>query len=305
MNRFLDSLPPAERARILDLTAAVTADLGAWGRAHPVLAPVRFPAIAISMAAAAPHLQPAQLALMARIPAWIYAIDDAFDRGDIPAAERAECVRRYTALARGEPVRLSGGRERDACGAPLAEVVAALRARPLWGRLGPAWGEACRRMLQGMAFECDAAEAMRAGVPPPALHTYLRHARYSIGVHPFVTAAWMLEGDPRGADHLPALQSLARAAGLAVRLANDLRTHEKECEEGNLNALMLLAARTPDAEAAVRSLLHRAMGHLQRRAAPLQDLPAVRLTTRVAAFAVDLYAEHDYHTIPHGQILPP
>lgn len=305
MNRFLDSLPPAERARILDLAGAVTADLGAWGRDHPVLAPVRFPAIAISVAAAAPHLEPAQLALLARIPACIFALDDAFDRGVIRPAQRQGCVHRYAALARAEPPGRAGGGATDAYGAPLAEVTASLRTWPLWGRLGPAWEEAGRRLLEGMAFECDAAEAIRAGALPPALHTYLRQARYSIGVHSFVIGAWLVGDDPRAADRLPTLLALASAAGLAIRLANDLRTYEKECEEGNLNALMLLAARTPDAEAAVRSLLRRAVAHLRRRAAPLQDLPAVRLTTRVTAFAVDLYAEHDFHTIPHVQILPP
>ncbi len=305
MNRFLQAVAPGERERIFALTALVTEDLTAWAKPHGVLAPLRFPAIAISMAAAAPWLAPAQLAAMARIPAWIYAIDDAFDRGVFPPEERAWRVRRYAALAHGAALGAEAVAPADPYRAPLADVTATLRACPLWPRLGAVWGEACRRMLHGMAFECDTAGSLRAGAPPPALHTYLRHGRHSIGVPLFLAGAWLLEGDARCADRLPALQALAVAAGEAVRLANDLRTHDKERDEGNLNALMLLAQRGPEPAAAVRSLLRRTLLHLERRAAPLGGLPAVQLITRVTAFAVDLYADHDYHTIPHAAILRP
>lgn len=302
MNHFLDACPPGERARILERTREVHARLADWAKPYGIFPPVRFPAIAISMAAAAPWLGAGPLVEMAMIPTWIYAIDDAFDQRVFTAVERAPRVARYAAIAAGR-LRPPAG---DAYASALEELTARLAAYPQWRACSGDWAANCRRMLAGMAFECDVADRIRAGGAAPSLRTYLQHGLHSIGVPLYLTGAWVIDSCPEADAHLEALRRLARAAGRAVRLANDLRTHEKEAGEGNLNAIMLLRRTEP--EAAARSVQRRLRAAMRRLlASEGANLPirSAEMVLRVTRFAVDLYADHDYHTIPPERILAP
>jgi len=113
----------------------------------------------------------------------------------------------------------------------------------------------------------------------------------------YLAGAWVFTGDPCLPGELPRLQRMARDAGRAIRLANDLRTQEKERAEGNCNALFF----APEAEvrrrclAAVRRVVASA-----RRIGPAS--PAAVLTLRVTRFAVDFYAEHDFHTVEDAAV---
>jgi hypothetical protein len=302
LQRFMAELPTRERRRIYDLTQRVLERVARWAEPYGIFPAVRFPAVAISMAAAAPWSDVRGLTEMAMIPIWIYAIDDAYDKGTIPPEGRQAAVRRYAAVA--------GGDRRwhdDPYAASLADLTARIARHRLWPGLRDTWVLWCRRMLAGMAFECATADRVRCGAPPPAYRTYLDHGLYSIGVPMYLAGAWIIDGDGATLGALPALGRICRLSGRAVRLANDLQTHAKEQGEGNWNAIMLLAGGdgSPAAVAAVRRRLDAAMRRLARACARLAPLRAARLVDRVSRFSVELYADWDYHTIPHEQILVP
>lgn len=294
------SLPARERAHIYDMTQRVFERVTEWAEPYGIFPAVRFPAVAISMVAAAPWCDVRALTEMAMIPIWIYAIDDAYDKRTIAPAWRQKAVRRYSAVA--------GGDRRwadDPYAASLADLTARIARRPLWPQLRDTWVLWCRRMLAGMAFECATADRVRAGAPLPAYRTYLDHGLYSIGVPMYLAGAWIIDGDPATPSAMAALGRICRMSGRAVRLANDLQTHAKEQAEGNWNAIMLLSGGdgSPAAAAAVRERLNAAMRRLARACARLEPLRAAHLVDRVSRFSVELYADWDYHTIPHDRVL--
>ena len=293
-------LTARERDQIFALTQQVLDRVTPWAEPYGIFPPVRFPAVAISMVAAAPWCDVEALTEMAMIPIWIYAIDDAYDQRTIPPDWRQKAVRRYSAVA--------GGDRRwanDPYAASLADLTDRLSRRRLWPQLRDTWVLWCRRMLAGMAFECATADRVRAAAPLPTYRTYLNHGLYSIGVPMYLAGAWIIDGDRATLRHMPELSHICRMSGRAVRLANDLQTHVKEQGEGNWNSIMLLSGGdgSPAAADAVRRRLNGGMRRLRSACGRLRPVRAARLVDRVTRFSVELYADWDYHTIPHEKIL--
>jgi hypothetical protein len=301
VNGFLAALPPDERAQIARQTEVVTDFLHAWARPFGVVDPARFATTALTMAAAAPWLSDADLCDMATIPVWIFTIDHCFDAGLFAAGERRLRAGRYVAIAGGRPLAALGpAAAADPYARILDDVQARLARRPLFAALRPEWVWTCRRMLAGMIFECEAGQGVRGGAAPPTYRRYLAAALHSIGVPMYLAGAWVIAGDPAAPAQLPSLRALARFAGRAVRLANDLRTFAKEEAEGNFNALVLLQGRGLAPGEARRRVGADCRRNLRRLAAAARTLPpgpAVALVQRVTRFSVDFYAEHDFHTV--------
>lgn len=291
MNAFLASLPVGERARIHALTAAATEWLRAWAAPFGVFDPRRFAPTALTMVAAAPWLPEADLWVMSAIPAWIFTIDACLDEGVFRPEERRTRAAHYVAIAAAAPG--LGPEPRDPYAAALADLQRRLAERRLGEPLRPYWAHACRRMLAGMIAECEAGDRGEM----PDWNTYLRRGLHSIGVPMYLAGAYVLTDDPGLPGGLSALLPMVAESGRAVRLANDLRTADKERAEGNCNALFFAG------EEEVRSRCLAAVERMLaagRRVGP--DSPAAVLTERVTRFAVDFYAEHDYHTLADGEL---
>lgn len=283
----VESLEPGGQAAIRALASALAEDLHRWAGGYGnAFDPCRFDAISLTAAYASPWLDPGRLRAVTRTAIWICAVDDAIDERLTGAAGVSGLVRAYQAVAAGaapdpaDPLALS-----------LAEIRAELGAMPLFRELAPLWRAACQRMLEGMRFEWETGRAVAAGEPPPPLSLYMRHGRYSIGVPWYVLAFWMAAGEPDLPAHLDRLLPALCHAAAAVRLANDLRTCERERREGNLNALMLGV----NPERAQRRLswhLERCQGWLQRvTVGPVASALALARLTR---FTTDFYAVADY-----------
>lgn len=300
MNRFLAELDPAERVGIFTLAEQVSGRVQEWARPYGVFEAQRFATTGLTMAAAAPWVPVEALATMAALTLWIFTVDDWLDRGVLAPAERRARVGEYAAVAAG-----AGPPGRDPLARALCDIGRELAARPLWGALAPVWATACRAMLTGMVAECEAGERVRAGGAWPSLRTYMEHGVESIGVRLYLVGAWAVVGGPGTAARLPQLRRLARSAGRALRLANDLRTLPRERQEGNANVLLVLGRAGWPAEAAeahVRQWAARCVRRTLAAAGRLAGEPAAALTARVCRFAVDFYDEHDFHTVPQGRI---
>ena len=66
----------------------------------------------------------------------------------------------------------------------------------------------------------------------PSLAEYLESGRDSTGVAVVATAAWMMTAESLTADAWQGLREAERHFSLGVRVANDLRGHERERGEG-------------------------------------------------------------------------
>jgi hypothetical protein len=217
------------------IASGLISQLGAWvERLGPPFSPALVPSCSLFAACVSPWLDAPASGLVAKTGAWIAAFDALADELHDPADEAfAATMRRCLAVVRGD---------RDgsapAVVAALAELDEAVAASQPDGVLREWWHEATTRLLVGMAFERDTSRALILGASGSPLQDYLRHATYTIGLPMLTIAMWSgvpgLELHDRSAFH-----RVLEDAGLVVRLANDLRGHDRERAEGVVDAITL------------------------------------------------------------------
>ncbi len=173
------------------------------------------------------------LSLVADAGLVLFAIDDLLDDSGVCVEEGSLRIEQYGAVARGELCP-------EVAFDPIARAIASLRGRIAAtdpeGDMVDAWADAMVRMLAGMGAELrGASDSMGT-----SLEGYLASARDSIGVEMIAFTAWVAMGASATRALLPSLRRAERSFSTAVRLANDLRTCERERAEGRVNAVTLL-----------------------------------------------------------------
>lgn len=313
-SRFLESLPAEAQQHIFTLAGALSDSLREWvdGQGQLMRA-VRVPPLCLTMAATASFLGVRELLPAARLSMWLFAVDDLCDEGAGDGRARLDeqlCRRldRCVALL-GET---GGAIPED----PLARAMRDIREELLgfesFTVLRPAMMEELRALLRGMLREEQWSAAYRAssGALFPSSSDYLENAGvYSIGVLPVYQCLLVTMGDASIAPHLPRLMELGREAALSIRLANDLRSYERELAEGKLNSLGILqreletrkgleaAAALEAARAEVKARMADALARSVKlgRGARTDSSHPERYVTDLISFVGDFYAHHDYH----------
>ncbi|MFO0626961.1 MAG: terpene synthase family protein [Polyangiales bacterium] len=246
----------------------------------------RVEAIASVVSHAGAGLPMRVLALVADAGMVLFAIDDLLDEQTLTAEDAALRIEQYTAVARGELCP-------EVAFDPIARAITDVRRRlaftDLRGDLLEVWADAMVRMLAGMRAELPG-EAERA---ERDLEAYLDTARDSIGVTWIALTAWIATGAWATRAHLPALQAATRSFATAVRLANDLRTCDRERAEGRVNAVTLVG---DDGLADLRDRCDRALadGRAALARAEVADTDQGRFVERFATAIVTMYDTRDF-----------
>lgn len=323
-------MPGAGGEPIATLAREVRADLEAWAGRYPIFDRARFPAVAITTAVHVPDLTHADRALLAVVPLWLFAFDDLVDGGGIGGPELAVLVANYQAIVRGVPgpPRPWGCRLPGSAG-QLGQVLAELGQRlatyssftePLAGYWRTSFALAVEGIVRDRLLSASlrpdgthrpSGDSAAARLAPPTYQAWLETAQCSIGVHPYLAACFVMYGDLGIASRLPALARITDACGRAFRLANDLRTWEKEERERNFNSVAAVVAEleraapgltAPERRARARHYLERRLAvHVAETRALLAASPAPDGAVeagigRLVEFVVRFYAAHDYHT---------
>jgi hypothetical protein len=304
---FWRRLDRRQRGRILDMAAHLADRLVQWAAQYPGMRKERALPLAISVCAAAPFCDLDALAATAKVSLFVFALDDFFDEGGLPSQDLRRHGEQLCRVATGQVGPRTGGE-------PLQRALFACRdllARyPLYSQLGDRWETAVCATMKGMVQEASWSEATRRdGVTAlPPLDEYLATGRYSIGGPPHIWSALITIGDPSTPRHLDRLEAMEALASTCIRLANDLRSHEKELLEGKINALRILGnllesepgsmAHKMAAEAAVRREMSGRLQQLEKyRARPvtLSGQPEAAIAD-IAFFVTEFYSRHDFHT---------
>jgi Terpene synthase family 2, C-terminal metal binding len=246
----------------------------------------RLQAIAAIVAHAGAGLPMRVLSLVADAGLVLFAIDDLLDDSGLDADEGALRIAQYTAVARGTHCP-------EVAFDPIANAITELRRRIAasgrGGDLVDAWADAMARMLTGMGAE------LRGSDGPAAQHLddYLQGGRDSIGVEMIALTAWIATDASSTRRALPALRRAERCFSTAVRLANDLRTCERERAEGRINAVTLVGE---EGRARLHTLCDRALADGQRALTEsgLTDAPQGRFVARFATAIVTMYVTRDF-----------
>jgi len=305
--RFLSSLDDAGRTHVTDLALQMAHQLNQWAVKYQLIRRVRVWPLALSVAAAAPFSDAEALASTARLSLWVFTLDDLFDEERVSRAELMRRVERYRGIAQFRDV--PGAR--DSLATALRDVRDDLARYPLFDELGAGWAQALCGTIDGMARENQWRTAyLQAGhADLPSYEDYLETGLYSIGGPPHIWASWITVGDPSTPRHLDHLRRMEREASICIRLANDLRSRQKEIAEGNVNALVIIGqllreqgsddvAADQGAESRIRCDIEgglELLSSLRAGAATASGQPEAA-TADIARFVCDFYAEHDYHT---------
>ncbi|TDD13617.1 terpene synthase family protein [Nonomuraea diastatica] len=169
---------------------------------------------------------PSQLAL------WIFPLDAAIDRDATQRSQVRAIVEACKDVIAGDDPHT-----------PLARLLADIRDdlahAPAFGHLGPVWRTESAAMLDAMAREWEWKTAARQAAAAPTLEEYLGNAA-NFGSTCVGVCRLISTDEPEATrEHLPAIIDAANATQRVMRLVNDLRTFERDCQWTDLNARML------------------------------------------------------------------
>ncbi|MBI4317386.1 MAG: hypothetical protein HY675_02760 [Chloroflexi bacterium] len=297
----------AQCTRVREISAQAARELDQWARRYPLIRRVRVWPLAMSVAAAAPFSSVRAVVSSARVSLWVFTLDDVFDEELVQADElmrQAECYKAI--VSNGLTVTMD-----DSLAAALCEVRDDLARYPLFGALGREWAAALCGTIDGMIreYEWGLSYRQRADFVLPSYEEYVANGLYSIGGPPHVWAALVTNDDPSTSRHVEHLRSMERIASTCVRLANDLKSCDKEVSEGKINSLVILShalcrGGLPPGKALMRAKAlvqaHIAdgldqLGELQRAAHTRTGRPEA-MVADIARFVCEFYSRHDYHT---------
>jgi hypothetical protein len=261
-----------ERPRVENtLRAEVSADLHAWAARYPLFAPLYFPSLAATAVAYLPLARRVDRTLVALVSLWIVTFDALVDEGDTSRSTLAALALRYStiisAIAADQgpcqtgPYGVAGEGPFDQLDAALREIVALLATYRTTDTLRAWWEDSCRATIVAIVRQRDLG---REG-PLPGYAAALPLLVDSIGVEPYLAVGAIIGHEAPLEGRLEELKALARECALAIRLANDLGTWQKDEREGGFNTLVALRAEvvraTPDLPPAIVSA--RALAQLE------------------------------------------
>lgn len=308
-SRFLEELDHVQKLRIFDLTTRASRELHRWAARYPLIRRMRVWPLSLSVAAAAPFASVEALVSMARVSLWVFTIDDLFDEEIVSSAELVRRIRRYKQILAGEQV--SRAEERDTLVLALQDIRDDLAEYELFGELEEDWGAAVRGTLDGMMQEHEWRTHYRVegtGAHLPTYEEYLENGLYTVGGPPHIWTALIALGDRSILDNYNRVRELGLSASTCIRLANDLRSYEKEIREAKINSVVILQRealiqghnhdKSLDwACEVVRHEIQRELARcaaLQKQASTKTGYPE-RAIADIARFVCDFYINHDYH----------
>ncbi|MDC0712039.1 terpene synthase family protein [Stigmatella sp. ncwal1] len=313
---FLEALPSAERDHIFTLTGELSVFLMAWSKKYPTLMRTRrVPQVSLTMAVSAPFLSARELLPTASLFMWLFAVDDLCDEAP-PGEQAASDAPLWTRIEQAvsvfrEPDTVSPGGE-EPLRQSLRDIRDGLAHFPLFASLRAPLESSLRDFLRGTRHETAWSARYRQSPhgPLPSLEDYLeKGACYTSGTLPIYLGVLTSINEDAILPRLPHFMGLGHEAAISIRLANDLRSYEKELAEGKLNSLVLfqrelMAQHGMDstralarARAEVRTHLVDAMERCMQSGTEEASAGsrATQAIVNAAAFACDFYAHHDFH----------
>jgi hypothetical protein len=204
---------------------------------HSAQCPITFresrtPAIAALLANSCWWMTTPAREVVADVGLAIFAFDDLVDEEDIEVEDLEFRCEQLLAQSRGEPCPEVGF---DPTAGLLLDVAERLAASPFAELFWPDWVDEFGRCFRAIV----AHRRVAMGEAQPSLDAYLDMGRDSVGIAAVCVAAAMVGGDARVVAHRDAYLAAAGHAAVAARIANDLRSINRELNEQTTNVLML------------------------------------------------------------------
>jgi Terpene synthase family 2, C-terminal metal binding len=308
----MNGLPAVgEHTRALELTARVREEVNEWSKSFSVIDRRRIPAVSLVAAATTGSMCTVEsLATLAETMLVIFALDDLIDSCERPDGELTARLARLKAIAAGQPApeHLPGSLE-----SAVAELEHRVRKsfahsslKQLWVH---SWVHLIDQMLIEAAWKYQKPLAELSPEELPSYEDYMEYATTTIGGPMYVASLLVVLNDPSTVHHLPRLSQMGTEMSIAIRLANDLRSADKERVERKVNSLVILqtqAARGGMDDVAAQQFATRvATGRMQAALTQCASLQLVDSTSTghpeaaivaTGKFSCGFYDAHDFHT---------
>lgn len=237
VENFFESLDVKEKQYIGQKFATLVDMTSDWPLQYPCLRRRRIPSVALFVAVTVPHFSLTNALMAVKMAFWLFALDDIADEQIVTIPELEKRVNRWHRIARGE---IANGVQDDAS-RMLLEIRKVLAEFPMFDSLKDHWAHEVWRFAHSMVCEYqDAVNYTEENSRVlPSLDSYLKWGAYSVGLPVWVAAAWVVVGSPLILECLDTINKAVVFAGSAVRLYNDLKTFERERQEGTVNSVLI------------------------------------------------------------------
>ncbi len=229
-----------DRVTVQKKSQELCALLTIWSSCYPVIYTRKAAQVANMVATALPELPMPFMLLVGKIILFIYAVHSITDERIIPYAEFLRVGEGWDIIARGgkEIVPEPG----DDLGVVLSGIRTEMNDLPLFPQLRDLWGRrlwalllaVAQDYLDGLNSKARGADAM------PKLDEYLLGGVHSGGFPLWGTSALVILNEEEMLGHMDVVNETILQTGSAVRLYTDVRTYEKEVQEGNINAVAIV-----------------------------------------------------------------
>ncbi len=307
--QFLPETTPDETAAIERLLHPVVEGAEAWCAEHPLIQSGPILPVTLLMCVQFPTMDLAGTLLRVKAVLWVFAIDDFLDGVATPPNEAATVSLECRTVASSPP-----GEERveSDYGDTLLQVKRSLAQCPAFSALSAIWSCSLARMLDGMMFEYwirqrNAGDTGSLAIP--TLQEYLYYGCNSIGL-PFVWFTGLIVHDSMAASthSLLQLSRVADECGVAMRLANDVRSYRSEERSGKVSSVHVIAESTNidqhQAESAIGLVKESIRASCQRARVLVEGSggarPIAERFVRATEWGVDLYQRSDFRAFGTG-----
>lgn len=314
MEDFSATLDKTTRECIRQTTDILAPLLTEWVLRYPIIRPARTPMAALSTALVstegAAGVSPADYLPVAKMTLWIFGVDDVTDEQIVPLDEiRRRSAAWYEIAQRG----CHGAVPKDELTEVLVEIRKDLSRFHMFEPLREEWASSLQSVLTGIVREYEFGEDYRArGVAAlPSLDDYVYYGKCSIGVPLWSLSVLIVQGDPSAKENFRSTSEAIEYAGAAIRLYNDLRSFEREMEEGTVNSIQIRSNSMLEAYPGMSE--KEALSQARQYVLELANEYAVKCyrlaenvqgggrqfqesISRTVAFHAYFYGQHDYHT---------
>jgi len=246
--------------------------------------------------------------IMGKMVLWIFAIDDIFDGNEYAYKKLEEQAKIYKrCMWKKDPSEffVNGIKDKKVCklAGVLVEIKNDLRKFELFERLHREWKKAGFDLLEGMLFE----SYNRIYSKKVSFEEYMAHGRNTIGV-PFTGLTMAISVDDKLIfKEFKKIKEMLYISGSIIRLANDLRSYEREYKKNKLNSVFILNENN-----SLLLSLNKIKGIIKKEHEQVFRVSALlleknqrnfgRLVLQMTNFSVGVYGTSDFIAIAKGDV---
>jgi hypothetical protein len=236
---FFDTLSAQEKQCVRDRSGVLVDCLEQWACQYASLRPSRIPTAALATAVVVPRMSLSDSLSMARMILWIFGVDDRVDEHKMTLVKMQRIARQWYVIASHGPG--DSPNNDNELTRILVEMRRELSSAHLFDPLREYWASRLRLLVITMAREYQYGIQYSTYGPRalPSFDEYLRGGMHSIGLPFWQATALILLRDPSVIEHFEPIDEAITYAGAAARLYNDVRTLDKELQEGGVNSVLI------------------------------------------------------------------